>query len=69
MQRIILIGFAGLIGTLFPYWLSGWTARRFGETFPSGTLIVNLVGCFMAGLLFTLCLIVILLIRQFGQLF
>jgi CrcB protein len=54
MQRIILIGLAGLIGTLFRYWLSGWTARRFGETFPSGTLIVNLVGCFLAGLLFYL---------------
>ena len=54
MQRIILIGFAGLVGTLFRYWLSGWTARRFGETFPSGTLIVNLVGCFLAGLLFYL---------------
>ena len=54
MQRIILIGVAGLVGTLFRYWLSGWTARRFGETFPSGTLIVNLVGCFLAGLLFYL---------------
>lgn len=36
------------------YWLSEWTARRFGETFPAGTLIVNLAGCFLAGLLFYL---------------
>jgi CrcB protein len=36
------------------YWLSEWTARRFGESFPIGTLVVNLAGCFLAGLLFYL---------------
>ncbi len=54
MQRLILIGLAGFAGTLLRYGLSGWTARRFGETFPLGTLVVNLVGCFLAGLLFYL---------------
>jgi fluoride exporter len=29
-------------------------ARRYGETFPLGTLVVNLIGCFLAGLLFYL---------------
>jgi len=51
LPRLLLIGFAGFVGTLARYWLSGWTARRFGETFPAGTLIVNLLGCFLAGLL------------------
>ena len=54
MQRLILIGLAGFAGTVLRYGLSGWTARRFGETFPLGTLAVNLVGCFLAGLLFYL---------------
>jgi CrcB protein len=54
MQKLILIGVAGLIGTLGRYALSGAIARRFGETFPVGTLIVNIVGCFVAGLLFYL---------------
>jgi fluoride exporter len=54
MQRWILIGLAGFVGTLLRYGLSGWIARRFGETFPLGTLIVNLIGCFLAGLLFYL---------------
>ena len=54
MLRIALIGLAGLIGTLARYALSGYIARRFGETFPTGTLVVNLVGCFLAGLLFFL---------------
>lgn len=51
MQRLLLIGLAGFVGTIARYWLSGWTARRFGETFPVGTLVVNLLGCFFAGLL------------------
>ena len=54
MQRILLIGVAGLAGTLLRYGLSSWTASRFGEAFPLGTLIVNLIGCFLAGLLFYL---------------
>ena len=54
MWRILLIGLAGLVGTLGRYWLSGLAARRFGETFPVGTLLVNIVGCFLAGFLFYL---------------
>jgi len=51
MLRVISIGLAGLAGTLARYWLSGLIARRFGETFPTGTLVVNVVGCFLAGFL------------------
>jgi CrcB protein len=54
MLRLIFIGFAGFAGTLMRYWLSDWTARRYGETFPTGTLVVNMLGCFLAGLLFYL---------------
>jgi CrcB protein len=54
MQPWIYIALAGGAGTLMRYWLSEWTARRFGETFPTGTLIVNLAGCFLAGLLYYL---------------
>ena len=52
MQRVILIGVAGFVGTLLRYWLSGEIAKRFGETFPYGTLVVNVIGCFLAGVLF-----------------
>lgn len=52
MLRLVLIGLAGLIGTLARYALSGYIARRFGETFPTGTLVINVLGCFLAGLLF-----------------
>jgi fluoride exporter len=31
------------------YWCSGLAAHHFGETFPFGTLIVNVVGSFIIG--------------------
>jgi len=52
--RLLLVGLAGLTGTLCRYWLSGAFVRRYGEAFPAGTLAVNLSGCFAAGLLFQL---------------
>ena len=54
MQRIIYIGLAGGAGTLLRYWISESIAKRFGETFPTGTLVVNLLGCLVIGLLFYL---------------
>lgn len=54
MQRIILVGLAGLAGTLGRYWLSGLIARRYGETFPWGTLVVNALGCFLTGAIYYL---------------
>src|SRR4051812_48740524 len=52
MERILFIGFAGLLGTLSRYWLSGWIDTKFGQSFPVGTLAVNLAGCLFAGFLF-----------------
>jgi len=54
MQKTILIAFAGLVGTLIRYWLSGLVARQYGEAFPWGTLVVNLIGCFLAGAIYYL---------------
>ncbi len=54
MGRLFLIGLAGFVGTLARYGLSGVIAKRYGETFPFGTLVVNLIGCFLIGLLFYL---------------
>ena len=52
MQKTLLIALAGLVGTLFRYWVSGFVGRRYGESFPWGTMAVNLVGCFLAGVVF-----------------
>lgn len=52
MIRLLFVGLGGFVGTLLRYWLSGLVARRYGETFPLGTLVVNAIGCFMIGFLF-----------------
>jgi CrcB protein len=31
------------------YWASGWIAKHFGETFPWGTLLVNVTGSLVIG--------------------
>lgn len=54
MQKTIFIALAGLVGTLIRYWLAGFVARQYGENFPWGTLIVNLIGSFLAGALYHL---------------
>lgn len=54
MVRLLLVGLGGFAGTVARYWLSGVIARRYGETFPYGTLAVNALGCFVIGFLFYL---------------
>jgi CrcB protein len=46
MERFLWICLAGAAGTGTRYLIALWAAQRFGSTFPLGTLIVNVVGCF-----------------------
>ena len=39
----------GALGTGMRMALSGWLAAKYGETFPVGTLLVNVSGCFVIG--------------------
>ena len=54
MPTFFWIGVGGAVGTMARYWLSGVVAHRFGETFPMGTLVVNVSGSFVIGLFATL---------------
>jgi len=49
--RILLIAIFGAVGTLARYGLQGLVQVRTGGTFPYGTLLVNLTGCFFLGLI------------------
>lgn len=40
----------GGLGSVARWWVSGFAAARVGETFPWGTLIVNVTGSFIIGL-------------------
>ncbi len=46
----VLVGSGGFLGALFRYGLSGLVHRQVPlTTFPYGTLVVNLLGCFAIG--------------------
>lgn len=43
------VALGGGLGSAARFLVSGWVARRFGETFPWGTLLVNVTGCLVIG--------------------
>ena len=56
MTQALLISLAGAIGTLLRYLVGVWAGRVLGAGFPYGTLIVNVVGCFLIALVYQLAL-------------
>jgi CrcB protein len=54
MQNYIWVAIGGAFGTTGRYWLSGLVARLIGETFPWGTLLINLTGSILIGFFATL---------------
>jgi CrcB protein len=48
------IAVGSALGGIARYWCSGVAARLIGETFPWGTLIVNVIGSFIIGFFATL---------------
>jgi CrcB protein len=49
MLTYLWIMFGGALGTGARFFASGFVADRFGETFPLGTLFVNVSGSFIIG--------------------
>jgi fluoride exporter len=49
--KLFLIALFGAIGTLARYGLQGVVQIRMGSMFPYGTLLINLTGCFLLGLI------------------
>jgi fluoride exporter len=45
------VALGSLVGGTARFWLSGFVARRVGETFPWGTVVVNVSGAFLLGML------------------
>ncbi len=51
MQKILMIAAGGAIGAVLRYVVSGFAQRLTQGSFPIGTLIVNVAGCFAIGFL------------------
>ena len=54
LDKWLLVMLGGSRGAASRYGVSLLTARLFGPQFPYGTMVVNLAGCFLIGLLFAL---------------
>lgn len=52
MNKIIWVGIGGFIGAVLRYWVSGFVQNLTQSvTFPHGTLSVNIIGCFLIGVI------------------
>jgi fluoride exporter len=54
MSFYLWLALGGAIGTLARFGLSGLVAQYWGETFPWGTLVINVGGSFLIGFFATL---------------
>lgn len=54
MRILLLIGTGSFIGGVLRYSISQIIQTKFLSTFPFGTLGVNIMGCFVIGLVFAL---------------
>src|SRR5262245_58723397 len=54
MKPFIAVLLGSAVGGLLRYFAANFFYAHFGKVFPWGTLIVNLIGCFLIGLTFTL---------------
>ena len=53
MFKLILIaGTGGFLGTVSRFLTSRWVAVYFPSSFPFGTFAVNVIGCFLIGLIY-----------------
>ena len=52
MEKALLVGLGGFLGSILRYALGGLIVRsRWGWSFPLETLVINGTGCFVLGLL------------------
>lgn len=48
---ILIVGLGSALGGMARYWISGAVSERASSVFPWGTLVVNVVGSFLIGLI------------------
>lgn len=51
MTNLLLVAAGGAFGSVLRYLVGLWTVRLFGPFFPWGTLLVNITGSFLIGVI------------------
>src|SRR6185436_866590 len=54
MLDILAIAVGAAVGANLRYGLALWAARRWGTTFPYGTMLINILGCLLIGFILVL---------------
>jgi fluoride exporter len=50
LLKYVLVGMGGCLGSILRFWVSTYIGSRIGTRFPYGTLVVNITGSFLVGL-------------------
>src|SRR5207237_2601994 len=50
VTNLLLVAVGGSLGAIARYGMGLWAAKLLGKGFPWGTLIVNVLGCFIMGI-------------------
>jgi CrcB protein len=51
MITYLWVAIGGALGSVGRFWLNGIISTRFGETFPWGTMLINITGSFVIGVI------------------
>ena len=51
MIAYLWVAIGGALGSVGRFWLNGIVSRHFGETFPWGTMFINVTGSFLIGVI------------------
>ncbi|MEI8307055.1 MAG: fluoride efflux transporter CrcB [Chloroflexales bacterium] len=54
MLNMFAVAIGAAVGANLRYLISTWAAQRFGSGFPYGTLLINVTGCLVIGVVLTL---------------
>jgi CrcB protein len=47
-----MVGIGGCLGSILRFWLGSYIGGKMGIRFPYGTLVINITGSFLIGLVF-----------------
>ena len=51
MEKFLWISIGAVAGANLRYWVGGWAVDRFGGSFPYGTLLINISGSLILGVI------------------
>lgn len=54
MLKYLMVGVGGALGSIARFWLGSYIGERMGTRFPYGTLVINVTGSFLIGVVFAI---------------